>query len=84
MGRTEGSAAPVHALDGDEETLLELPPAELVRFGLVSNQGLVLVGVLLALINRFVDVDWGEVDWTGFVWQLRSAWKRRRQPMAGG
>ena len=67
VGRTEGSAAPVHALDGDEETLLELPPAELVRFGLVSNQGLVLVGILLALVNRFVGVDWGEVDWTGFV-----------------
>ena len=63
---TEPLAAPDER-DRGEETLLELPPGELVRFGLVSNQGLVLVGVLLVLINRFVDVDWGEMDWTGFV-----------------
>ena len=65
--RSDPLAAAADEGSRGEETLLELPAAELVRFGLVSNQGLVLVAVVFALVNRFVDPEWEGVNWAELV-----------------
>jgi len=58
-GGTERSAAASLAA---ESTLLSLPTSELVKLGLISNRGLVLVAAAFGLISQ-VQVDWWEFDW---------------------
>jgi len=43
-----------------ESTLLSLPTRELVRLGLISNRGLVIVAAAFGAISQ---VDWWEFDW---------------------
>ena len=55
--------APATAADPRERLLLKLPPGELVRLGIVSNKGLVVVGAALGLLSQSGrwDTDWDEL-----------------------
>ncbi len=44
----------------DREVLLRLPPSELVRLGLISNRGFI---VLAAAIGLFSQLSWWVIDW---------------------
>jgi putative membrane protein len=48
---TDATRAPV-AASTPEETLLVLGPAELVRFGLIDNRGMILVAAVLGLLGQ--------------------------------
>lgn len=54
-----------------ESELLRLPPPELVRLGLVSNQGLVVVAGAIALFFQQGFIDWENVEWQDLPW---AAW----------
>lgn len=49
--------------DARERVLLKLPPGELVKLGIVSNKGLVVVGAALGVLSQSGrwDTDWDEL-----------------------
>ncbi|TKR30437.1 hypothetical protein FCE95_09950 [Luteimonas gilva] len=46
-------AAATGAAEGDGELLLQLPPAEVLRLGLISNRGLIVLGGGAAAVSQF-------------------------------
>ena len=51
-GATPASASAAQAVDAPD-VLLELPPAEVIRLGLISNRGLIVVGAAFAGLSQF-------------------------------
>ena len=56
-------APPGAVADARESVLLKLPSRELVKLGIVSNKGLVVVGAALGLLSQqgWWDMDWDEM-----------------------
>lgn len=58
-----GTASMASAATANGAVLLKLPSRELVKLGIVSNKGLVVVGAALGLLSQqgWWDMDWDEV-----------------------
>lgn len=50
--RRRGAAATAAAPEADATTLLALPPGEVLRLGLVSNRGMIVVGAAVAAVSQ--------------------------------
>ena len=58
-------AAGAESDETPEDVLLALPPAEVVRLGLVTNRGLVVVGAALAVLSQIQ--PWEDRSWRAIV-----------------
>ncbi|MGY6518565.1 MAG: PH domain-containing protein [Lysobacteraceae bacterium] len=67
-----GDQAPTQAR-GPEEAILALPAAELVRLGLISNRGMIVVAAAFGLLMQ---AGGGEVIGTGITWMTESLTER--------